>query len=87
MALRQPLVVVSVAPPGGGSIRDDMSSDPIVEQLHKQREDYMERFHYDLDAITRDIRAREAATAGPLLPPSPTPPPEPPFQRARAVRR
>jgi hypothetical protein len=64
-----------------------MINDPIVEHLHKRREEYMERFRYDLDAVVQDIKAREAATPGPLLPPSPAPPREPPFQRARVARR
>jgi len=38
-----------------------MITDPIVEQLHKQREEYVARFQYAFDAIVRDIRAREAA--------------------------
>ena len=46
-----------------------MITDPIVEGLHKQREEYMERFHYDLDAIVRDIRSREATYPSPLLDP------------------
>ena len=64
-----------------------MINDPVVEQIHKRREEYMERFHYDLDAIVRDIKEREAATPGPLLPSPSTPPPEPPFQRGRVARR
>lgn len=46
-----------------------MVIDPIVEELHKQREEYMERFHYDFDAIIRDIKEREASNPSPLLPP------------------
>ena len=53
-----------------------MVIDPIVEQLHEQREEYMERFGYDFDAIIRDIKVREAANPGPLLkPPSEVTPP------------
>lgn len=49
-----------------------MAADPIVEQLHKQREEYMERFNYDFDAIVRDIKSREATYPSPLLkPPAP----------------
>jgi hypothetical protein len=48
-----------------------MITDPVVEKLHKQREEYMERFQYDLDAIVRDIKAREASNPGPLLQPPP----------------
>jgi hypothetical protein len=46
-----------------------MVTDPIVEKLHKQRQEYMERFRYDFDAIVRDIKAREASNPTPLLQP------------------
>jgi len=51
-----------------------MIIDPIVERLHRQREEYMERFQYDFDAIIRDIKAREAAGPTALLEPPPAPP-------------
>ncbi len=54
-----------------------MVIDPVVEELHKHREEYMERFHYDFDAIIRDIRAREASNPGPVLQPPSDPPREP----------
>jgi hypothetical protein len=63
-----------------------MITDPIVERLHKQREEYMERFQYDFDAIIRDIRTREAASATPLLEP-PASPPDTAMPRARFARR
>lgn len=56
-----------------------MINDPIVERLHKQREEYMERFQYDFDAIVRDIKVREAASRTPLL--------EPPALTDRAKQR
>ncbi|HSC21992.1 MAG TPA: hypothetical protein VLC07_09710 [Solirubrobacterales bacterium] len=46
-----------------------MANDPVVEQLHKQREGCMERFQYDFDAFVRDIKNREAAYPTPLLEP------------------
>ncbi len=46
-----------------------MITNPIVERLHKQREEYMERFHYDIDAIIRDIRSREASYPSLLVDP------------------
>lgn len=51
-----------------------MIIDPIVERLHKQREDYMEQFHYDSDAVIRDIKTHEAAGGTPLLEPPASPP-------------
>jgi hypothetical protein len=56
-----------------------MINDPIVERLHKRREEYMERFQYDFDAIVRDIKSREAEFRTPLL--------EPPDIPDRAPRR
>lgn len=64
-----------------------MITDPVVEQLHKQREEYMERFQYDFDAIVRDIRSREEASSAPLLEPPASPPSKTATQRARFARR
>jgi hypothetical protein len=36
-----------------------MSEDPIVAEVRKVREEHARRFGYDLDAIFRDIKARE----------------------------
>ena len=33
--------------------------DPIVEEVRKYRQEYAAKFNYDLDAIVRDIQARE----------------------------
>jgi hypothetical protein len=64
-----------------------MIIDPIVERLHKQREEYMEQFHYDFDAVIRDIKAHEAACEAPLLEPPASPPLKPAAQGARFARR
>jgi hypothetical protein len=64
-----------------------MITDPVVEQLHKQREKYMERFQYDFDAIVRDIRAHEASYPSPLLQPSASSPPNKPVKRTLFARR
>lgn len=37
-----------------------MWEDPIVEEIHKWREEYAAKFNYDLDAIGADIRKRQA---------------------------
>jgi hypothetical protein len=63
-----------------------MLTDPVVEQLHKQREEYMERFQYDFDAIIRDIRAHEAASTAPLVKPAATKPPNRVARRTRFGR-
>jgi hypothetical protein len=64
-----------------------MITDPIVERLHKQREEYMERFQYDFDAIIRDIRTREASFPTPLVEPPAALPPKTGAQRTRFARR
>ena len=63
-----------------------MLTDPVVEQLHKQREEYMERFQYDFDAIIRDIRAHEAASTAPLVEPAAARPPSSVARRTRFGR-
>lgn len=64
-----------------------MITDPIVERLHKQRADYMERFNYDLDAVIRDIRESEASQPGPLLDPPAPQPLDSTLRRPRFTRR
>lgn len=50
-----------------------MITDSIVEELHKQREEYMERFQNDFEAVVRDIKSREASSPTPSLEPPATP--------------
>ena len=64
-----------------------MITDPIVERLDKQRQEYMERFQYDFEAIVRDIRSREASYPTPLLEPPASPPAKKGVRRARFARR
>jgi hypothetical protein len=64
-----------------------MIIDPIVERLHKQREEYVERFQYDFDAIVRDIRTREASNLTPLLELPAAPPSNAAALRTRYARR
>jgi hypothetical protein len=64
-----------------------MITDPIVERLHKQREQYVERFQYDFDAIVRDIRAREASNPTLLLEPPAATLPNMASLRTRFARR
>lgn len=56
----QPLT--SVENPLPGNVRSEKHqawSDPIVDEIHKVREAYLERFNYDMDAIYRDLKERE----------------------------
>jgi hypothetical protein len=36
-----------------------MSSDPIVDEIKRFREQYAARFNYDLKAIVRDLQSRQ----------------------------
>ena len=36
-----------------------MYKDEIVEAIHKNREEYAEYFHYNLDAIFRDLKNKQ----------------------------
>jgi hypothetical protein len=64
-----------------------MITDPVVERLHKQREEYMEKFQYDFEAIVRDIRSREASYPTPLLEPPASPPAKKGRRRTHFARR
>lgn len=37
-----------------------MIKDPIVEEIRKVRDDYAQRFNYDLDAVYCDLKQRQA---------------------------
>jgi hypothetical protein len=39
-----------------------MSDDPIVAEVRKTREAHAARFNYDLDAIFRDLKAKEQSS-------------------------
>jgi hypothetical protein len=38
--------------------------DPIVQEIHRRRENYAKRFDYDVHAIGEDIRRCEAESGG-----------------------
>jgi hypothetical protein len=37
-----------------------VKDDPIVEEVRAIREQYAEQFHFDLDAISKDLREKQA---------------------------
>jgi hypothetical protein len=42
--------------------------DPIVEEVRKARDAYAKRFNYDLDAIYRDLKAKERQSKQQVVP-------------------
>ena len=50
-----------------------MARDPIIDEVRQFRDAYAKRFHYDLEAICRDIRARQTQCGRKVvsLPPKP----------------
>ena len=44
-----------------------MMKDPIVEEVRRAREDYAKSFHYDLDAICRDLQQKQAQSGRPVV--------------------
>jgi hypothetical protein len=61
-----------------------MSSDPVVAEIRRIREEIAARFNYDLDAILEDARRRDAADNRKVirLPPRRSIPITPPAQEA-----
>lgn len=47
--------------------------DPIVEEIHREREAYAAEFNHDLEAIFQDIKRQERASGREYV----TPPPKP----------
>lgn len=35
-------------------------TDPIVEEIHKIREEYAEKFNFDIDAMFEDLREKQS---------------------------
>jgi hypothetical protein len=44
-----------------------MSSDPVVAEIHRIREQIAARFNYDVRAIGEDARRRDAASGQPVV--------------------
>ena len=38
-----------------------MTSDAIVEEIHRIRREHAEKFKYDMDAIVRDLQSRQGS--------------------------
>jgi hypothetical protein len=48
-----------------------MWEDPVVAEVRAIRDAYAKRFDYDLDAMARDLRAKEAKGGRPVIAPAP----------------
>jgi hypothetical protein len=50
-----------------------MSKDAVVDEIRAARDEYAKRFGYDIEAICRDLREREAGSGHEVvsLPPKP----------------
>ena len=44
-----------------------MTEDPIVEEVRRARDDYAKSFHYDLDAICRDLQQKQTQSGRPVV--------------------
>jgi hypothetical protein len=64
-----------------------MDKDPILEELHRVREEYAARFTYDLQAIYRDLKAREERGEFVVVRRSPRPPRGKVARKKRATER
>jgi hypothetical protein len=42
--------------------------DPIVEEIHRFREEYAKRFDYDMEKMYQDLKRRQDETPGPVIP-------------------
>ena len=63
-----------------------MARDPIVDEVRQFRDAYAKRFQYDLEAICRDIRAKQIQSGRQVvsLPPKPVQAPLVPTERSSA---
>jgi hypothetical protein len=64
-----------------------MDKDPILEELHRVREEYAARFNYDLQALYRDLKAREDRGEFVVVHRSPRPPRGKVVSKKRAPER
>jgi hypothetical protein len=63
-----------------------MIIDPIIDELHQQRAEEMERFNFDSEAFYRHLKEQERLSGKPFVSP-PESPPNLAVQRTRAARR
>ena len=54
-----------------------MTQDTIIQEIRKYRDEYARKFDYDIDAMGRDIRKRQARSGRKIVKGSPKPVREP----------
>jgi hypothetical protein len=64
-----------------------MDKDPILEELHRVREEYAAQFNYDLRAMYRDLKGREERGEFVVVHRSPRPPRVKVARKKRATER
>ena len=47
--------------------RTNMSHDPIVDEIRRIREAYAAKFNFDLEAIFKDLREKQARSGRPVV--------------------
>jgi len=64
-----------------------MEKDPILDKLHRVREEYAARFDFDLKAMFRDLKARQERGEFAVVHRSPRPPRVKPMPKKRPTKR
>ena len=64
-----------------------MEKDPILDKLHRVREEYAARFDFDLKAMFRDLKARQERGEFAVVHRSPRPPRVKPMSKKRPTKR
>jgi hypothetical protein len=62
-----------------------MSKDPVVEEIRAIRDEYARRFNYDIEAMCRDLRAREPHSGHEVVTLPPKRPVRPPGSEGEAA--
>lgn len=50
-----------------------MDTDPVVEEIRRNRDEYARRFNYNIRAICRDIREKQRKSGRPVVKLQPRP--------------
>ena len=64
-----------------------MEKDPILDKLHRVREEYAARFDFDLKAMVRDLKARQERGEFAVVHRSPRPPRVKQMPKKRPTKR